>query len=352
MNVCVLHTRLSGYFISCLKALAEAECSVSVYHYPRSADAPYSQLEHSDAIKLFEKAHPTTTDTLQLLHQSVPDAILLNGWSNTAYIQAIKEYRREHKVPVVAICDTQWRGSLRQRLASLTAYWHLHSFLDVLWVTGERQRVLARALGYDASHSLEGAYACDWNIFASLGRNREQPHEPFFLYVGRYAPEKGLSTLIKAYRLYRKTNDNPWPLVTAGAGPLAAMLKEEGIDDQGFLQPSQLPTLMSKAASFVLPSHYEPWGVVLHEATAAGLPCISTEAVGASVHLLRNHHNGYTVQAQSVEGLRRAMQRMHELNKPEWESMSRASHSLSKQYTPKLWAQTFRECIQSLSAKV
>src|SRR5690606_27599003 len=149
---------------------------------------------------------------------------------------------------------------------------------------------------------------------SNLQHSESKNSSPYFLYVGRYVPEKGLDTLADAYRVYRQQVSNPWKLVCAGAGPLKETLLAAGAEDRGFVQPGDLPALMHEASAFVLPSRFEPWGVVAHEAASSGLPLILSNACGAGVHLLRDLHNGFVFPAGDANSLAKAMVQLHELS--------------------------------------
>jgi glycosyltransferase involved in cell wall biosynthesis len=271
-----------------------------------------------------------------------PDAVLVSGWVDSGYNRLCRRLKAEG-IPVVAGCDTQWKGSWRQHVAALAAPWHVHRFIDVLWVTGERQRQLAQALGYRGARCWDGFYCCDWERFARKTTEAPCPRERSFLFVGRYVEEKGIRDLAAAYRIYRTQVGSPWPLVCAGKGGLAPLLADVGADDLGFVQPDRLPALMHEASAFVLPSRFEPWGVVVQEAAASGLPLIVSEACGAGVHLVREAYNGFVTETGNAGSLASALVRMHNLGGTEREEFGRRSFELSKQYTPQRWASVFRD---------
>ena len=60
----------------------------------------------------------------------------------------------------------------------------------------------------------------------------------------------------------------------------------------GFINQSELPTYYAAADVFVLPSHYETWGLVVNEALSAGLAVIATKEVGATFNLIKNKETG------------------------------------------------------------
>ena len=53
-----------------------------------------------------------------------------------------------------------------------------------------------------------------------------------------------------------------------------------------FVQPHDMPDLFARASVFVLPSNYEPWGVVIHEALSSGMPVLCSDKCGAAYDLL------------------------------------------------------------------
>ena len=65
-----------------------------------------------------------------------------------------------------------------------------------------------------------------------------------------------------------------------------------GVEMLGFVQPDDLPAVLERAGCLVLPSRFEPWGVVVHEAAAAGLPIVCTPVCGAATRLVLDGYNG------------------------------------------------------------
>jgi len=61
----------------------------------------------------------------------------------------------------------------------------------------------------------------------------------------------------------------------------------------GFIEDAPTLTALYKACDvLVLPSWFEPWGVVINEAVAAGLAVVASEAVGSAAELVRDGVNG------------------------------------------------------------
>jgi glycosyltransferase involved in cell wall biosynthesis len=325
--------------VACLRALRQAaEANLLVFAQAPEANAPFSEDTIGTLGHVRSRESETPSSILAAARDFQPDAVLVSGWADRGYATVCRSLK-EAGVPVISGCDNQWLGTPRQLVAAWTAPWHIQRFIDVLWVAGERQRVFANALGYRGNRCWEGYYACDLQAFAAA-RLAAIASPPSFLFVGRYIPEKGIETLATAYRQYRERVAEPWPLICAGTGPLRGMLVKCGANDVGFVQPKDLPAVMGKAAAFILPSLFEPWGVVLQEAAAAGLPLIATRACGAAVHLLRDGWNGYACEPGCAASLADAMVSMHETDVRSRQAMGLAASDLAAQYSPQIWAKT------------
>jgi glycosyltransferase involved in cell wall biosynthesis len=237
--------------------------------------------------------------------------------------------------------DNQWLGTAKQWLGILSSRFYLRPLFDVAFLPGDRQADFARRLGFCESRIWWGYYTCDHSRFL-LPEDAVDPHpSKSFLFVGRLVEAKGIADLMAAYSSYRLRTDSAWPLMICGTGPLERHVRGvQGVDVRGFVQPSDLPEVFAGAGCLVLPSVFEPWGVVVHEATAAGLPIICSTACGAAPHLVEDGYNGFLVGPGDPEGLSSALLRFTLLDGSEQRAMSLAARSLSFRYTPDRWAQT------------
>ncbi len=339
-RIAILFSELSGYMAACLRALSR-QAELLVYRWPAADDAPFAEdALYADLGHVRTKRPGEAALIYDDVRHFAPDGLLIPGWIDRDYLQVARRLRAEG-VPVIAGCDTPWTGSARQRAGALVAPWHLHRAIDALWVAGERQRAFAERLGYRGDRCLNGFYACDWDRFAEAYLEHGHRAENTFLFVGRYDAVKGLDILLDAYARYREAVHDPWPLVCAGTGPLKPLLAgRPGVVDRGFVQPRDLPAHMASAAAFILPSRSEPWGVVVQEAAAAGLPLLCSTACGATTSLLQDGYNGFLTAPDDPAHLARAMARVAALGAGARREMGARSHALSKQFTPDRWADT------------
>lgn len=351
-KVLVLFTRLSGYICSCLTELnTQFDVELLIYAYPASNEAPFDYGDFVECGKIFNRFDLSDHEILERAFDYDPDLVFVSGWLDKGYMSICRMLKSRGKAPiVVAGMDTQWVGNLRQRIAIYASPYILKRSIDIMWVSGERQWQFANRLGYRGVSVWDGYYSADWPLFsrAYMEKQRDATNrKKSFLFVGRYVYSKGIDLLAKAYRKYAETVEDPWDLVTAGSGPDKQGMDQLGIRDVGFTKPQWLPLLMKESDCLILPSRYEPWGVVIHEATACGLPVIASDACGASVHLLRDGWNGYLVEQGKDEYLVNAMLKIHNKTNNQLVTMSKNSYELSKQYTPHRWASQIYDCINS-----
>jgi len=111
---------------------------------------------------------------------------------------------------------------------------------------------------------------------------------PIVFFGGRMTPQKGIDTLIRAAKIYNSSEIQPITLL-AGDGSLRdeheQLAKELEIKDIHFLGNQthpQMVQLFNLADVAVLPSNFEPFGLVAVEALACGTPVIAGNVGGFS----------------------------------------------------------------------
>lgn len=340
-RVAVMWTHLSGYLNACLKALADTEGVELFVSNIRVADeAPYDEEQFSWIKKRYQWEGDLDADELLArLEEFRPDTIVSSGWNVPGHRHVLRKFR--NRAVRLVTMDNPWLGTLKQRVGVLVAPAYLHPICDAMFVAGERQAVFAHRLGFPQGRILRGHLSCDHEKFAAVYAEHQKSgvDSCSFAYVGRFSPVKGLDVLVDAYRQYRNSSAQPWPLKCYGTGPLQGVLENvEGIEVMGFCQPRDLPVALSASGCLVLPSTNEPWALVLHEAASAGMAIICSDAVGASVHLVQDGYNGYIVETGDAAELARAMSRYAALDAGERKAMGGNSHKLSWQFTPDRWA--------------
>ncbi len=169
--------------------------------------------------------------------------------------------------------------------------------------------------------------------------------ERYFLYVGRLADEKNIDGLLAAYEQYRRQGGT-WPLVLVGEGPESQRLRS--LAEQSAFRPDiyfaglktskELPLYYAFAGCFVLPSTREPWGLVVNEAMAAGLPVIVSRQCGCAEDLVRDGKNGFVFDPATIDGLSNALQSLSRLSPLDLRAAGDCSSEIIAQFSPEAWA--------------
>jgi glycosyltransferase involved in cell wall biosynthesis len=142
--------------------------------------------------------------------------------------------------------------------------------------------------------------------FAWPTERREGPGG-YFLYLGRLSPEKGVDTLLQAWRQIRA------PLVVAGDGPQIVELqrrKPATVEFRGAVSASEASALLRGARALLFPSTcYEGSPRVIVEAYAAGVPVIGT-AIGGIPEVIEPGVTGVLVRPRDTGGWRSAIEEL------------------------------------------
>lgn len=129
------------------------------------------------------------------------------------------------------------------------------------------------------------------------------------LYASKLTARKRPQDLLTAFGELSREFPDAW-LVMAGSGEemprlsaLACEHRLERVRFIGFQNQRTLPGLYAASDLFVLPSQDEPWGLVVNEAMAAGLPVIVADGVGAMSDLIQGQGTGAVYPCGDVEAL-------------------------------------------------
>ncbi len=148
----------------------------------------------------------------------------------------------------------------------------------------------------------------DVKEFINLSRNTK-PNTLSFLAVGRLAEQKGFDLLIEAIRDFNQVYpDNNCVFNVVGSGPMETDLKQKALTApnvvfHGFVDEATLMKLYSEADIYLLTSREEPFGLVLIEAWAAGMPILATKTEGP-VDMLKDGENGWFIENISVNAIK------------------------------------------------
>lgn len=245
---------------------------------------------------------------LSSLNGWTPDIVFAVGWHNQVCRGAIDAFPNAKKVCCFDM-PLEWR--VRKIVARFILWRYLRRF-DAAFVPGAIATKYARWLGFNDDSVFKGLFSTDITRFKAHNGGGG------FLFLGREVPEKGIDVLRKAYDLY-KSNGGKWPLQVVSKA-----------------SPSEVAKYYSEADCFVLPSRWEPWGVVLAEAAAARLPIICTDKCGARHEVVSD--NGFVVKSGDAKALASAMHKIENMSVDERLAMGAKGKALAQPYSCKAWA--------------
>ena len=231
----------------------------------------------------------------EALERDRPNAVGAVGYSRPESM-AMLRWSNANGRPSVLMSESQAIDHRRVWWKEAVKRGRVRRFSSAL-VGGPRHRDYLVALDMPETRIVLGYNAVDGEAFASdvaswraapAGR-AGLPTRPYFLAVSRFTPEKNLVALVNAYARYRRAaGDGAWDLALCGSGPggheIEAAVTSTGlagsIHRTGFLQTGELARWYAFASAFVHPSLLEPWGLVVNEAAACGLPLLVSERAG------------------------------------------------------------------------
>lgn len=138
--------------------------------------------------------------------------------------------------------------------------------------------------------------------------------ENVIIFVGQFIYRKGIDVLLKALKY---CDNNIGVYIVGGEATeeyesLAAISENHNIHFVEFLTKKVLLDYYRAADFFVFPTREDIWGLVLNEALAQALPCVTTDKCLAGLELIKNGYNGYIVPKDDKIKLAEAINKMFE----------------------------------------
>ena len=239
--------------------------------------------------RVFRHDYPLTLGVVRALRRSRPDVVVVSGWSTFAS-QAAVIWCRARRVPYVLHVEShdldprpRWRRTVKDTVVTRV----IRGAASVLAV-GSAARDSVSARGATAVRLFANTIDVERWIERAQSLPRAQHDGTIVLSVGRPVPEKGFDVLEAAAR--------------------KAGVQLETVT--GGLNEDELARRYVNADIFALLSRHEPWGVVVNEAAASGLPLVLSDRVGAAYDLLRDGENGFLVPAEDLDAAAFAFRRL------------------------------------------
>lgn len=263
----------------------------------------------------------------EALEAARPHVVLCGGYNYVASWQALS-WARARNIPFVLWSESNLRDLRSEKaLVELLKREFLHRCNGFV-VPGRSAFEYLVSLNMKPDSIFTAVNAVDNTYFArasAYARERAAQlrcdlklPDRYFLFVGRLVKEKGVFDLLSAYAKLDERIRLQVGLVFVGDGERRQALVEKSrlvapgsaIQFRGFAHREQLAHYYALADLLILPTHSDPWGLVVNEAMACGLPVVLSNAAGCAADLVSEGWNGMLVEPGDALGLSTAMTRL------------------------------------------
>lgn len=235
---------------------------------------------------------------------NIPKIFVQSGWSYPAFSALGREVKKSGG-KVIGLSDANWRGDFRQKILGYVGYRqkYLRHF-DIMIVPGKQSRKLMRYFGMQDAQIIEGMCGADPNIFNGGAGLANRPKS--ILFVGQFISRKNVLSLCATFSRFCEMHGD-WNLRLCGSGEQRQLLPQHpNIKIEDFVQPENLAEHYRNARFFILPSHIEAWGLVVHEAALCGCAMLLSTTIG-SADDLADKSNSFLFDSKNEDTLYQAL---------------------------------------------
>lgn len=297
------------------------------------------------------------------LERAHPNVVVCGGYNYLAS-WSVARWAKANLVPLLLWSEStafDLRG--RHRAVELLKKKFV-GFCEAFVVPGKSSRNYLQDLGIDDAKIFTAPNAVDTGLFSSVAdavrsraaeiRDRHGLPGKYFLYAGRLVESKGIFDLLDAYAAMSAETRQEVSLLFVGEGgekqkllARAEQIRPGRVKVLGFQQREELAEIYALAECLVFPTRSDPWGLVVNEAMACGLPVIATSVAGCTADLVRDGWNGFVVPPRDPLRLVAAME-IIAMDAGRRSTMARNGRERSDQYSPAAWAQGMANAVLSL----
>ena len=303
------------------------------------------------------------------LNRLRPDAVAIAGWG-TVDARVCLDWCKRNDAKAIVMSETRavdgrrvwWKEWVKSRIVRR---------FDAALCGGESHRRYLVQLGMPEGRVALGYNVVDNDFFRLPTADCASFIDgPYFLASNRFVERKNLGRLVEGYktfqdlvfRLQGAEKTGVWPLVLLGDGELRGELiarcvelglkvaevqnlkldsykvktSAEGglVFFAGFRQIGELWAFYARAGAFVHPALEEPWGLVINEAMASGLPVLSSRNVGAAEELVVEGKTGVLFDPGNVNSIAESLFKMFSMSEADRRKMGLEAREMLERKVP------------------
>ena len=237
-----------------------------------------------------------------------PSNLIISGYDSFAYWEALLYAKIFRKKTILWNGSTLLSSRSKNKIVNLLKKVFINSF-DSFYTYGTEATKYLEYFGINSKDIVTGINCVDTEYFKNKTSNEKSNINTLnFLYVGQLIERKGLENTLRAFSKIKNKN---WKLSIVGKGEdenkLINLVKNLNLKNnvifEGFKQKDEIINYYSQSDIFLMPSYSEVWGLVLNEALASGLFCLSSKYAGATIDLIEEGKNGYTNDPLNIDDI-------------------------------------------------
>lgn len=287
--------------------------------------------------------------TIKAIHDFKPTVVNLTGYYDVAS-WAILVYCKINSIKTVLSNESTAGDHSRSNIKEFIKSIIIKQF-DGFFNFGTLSKEYLLSLGGKPEQMLVNRNCVDNSVIRSIydksiiNRVAEQQRLDLsaknFIFVGRLIDYKNLFHFLEAFAMAQNSSHQDWGVIILGDGELKNDLQnfvlEKNIKKISFQKGvswQQVPKYLALSDVLVLPSYSEPWGLVVNEAMACGMPILVSEKCGCAIDLVQNGENGFTFPPENLEELSNLLLKFMALNKIDLRRMGKISEQIIQIYSP------------------
>ena len=343
-KIIFLYAELTPYLLGCLQFFTEENPNLTIRVYYHNVfnelDLNVTSIEFIDR-KIFK----TKLELYQDVKKNSPQVLLISGRMDKGYLFVAKKFR--DNILRVCLFDTIYRNDIKNLIKKIFSKILYKQYFDVMWGVGKLQEKFALEVGYKPKSILNGFYVADKKFFNNTFTPNFHRNNYNFLFIGRLVKEKNILNFAQAIENINNKTNSSHKLGVIGEGYLKpSIINFSCIDYLGSKTQDEIIKISKKYQAFCLPSVYEPWGVVLHEMAAIGMPILSSDQCGSAFDLIEDGKNGFKFSPHSIKSIEKSLIKFISLTLNEKIKFSKRSQEISKKINHIEWNNNLLDLLQ------
>lgn len=271
----------------------------------------------------------------------------------TTYLGSFKKYLKKSKHVIQTHSDPGRRKLTKMIFDSIVPIFSLYG--DKIIAISELEKNYLKSLGIEEKKIIKIPLGINLNLFRRY--QKYKINDNFLLFVGRFdIDQKGIDILLKAIKISRKEFNNIKLYIIGDHSEnkikIIKMIKELNLENEvlilGNVSKEELIKYYHNCRALVLPSRFEPFGLVILEAFACSKPVIASRVGG--IPEIVNEKNGILFKAEDANELAKAIIKMMKMD-DEYKNMCNEAYLTAEKFDIERISQIIVELYESLLTK-